>query len=115
MRIAPEAEEQLLAYPWPGNIREIRNTAERIVLLEKGETIRGTHLASLNQKAGDEERGGSQSALSPQGITLGEVEKNYIREALRIKQGNKVQAARILGITRSALLYRMEKYGIAER
>ncbi len=113
VRIALEAEEQLLAYPWPGNIREIRNMAERIVLLEKGDTILGTHLASLNQRVGDQESGWFRSAPSPQGITLGEVEKNYIREALRIKQGNKVQAARILGITRSALLYRMEKYGIA--
>jgi two-component system NtrC family response regulator len=115
VRIAPEAEEQLLAYSWPGNIREIRNMAERIVLLEKGDTIMGTHLASLNQKVGDQEHGGYRPALSPQGITLDEVEKNYIREALKIKQGNKVQAARILGITRSALLYRMEKYGITER
>jgi two-component system response regulator AtoC len=112
VRIAPEAEEQLLTYPWPGNIREIRNMAERIVLLEKGDTIRGTHLASLNQNAGDQERAVYRPALSAQGITLDEVEKNYIQEALRIKQGNKVQAARILGITRSALLYRMEKYGI---
>jgi two-component system, NtrC family, response regulator AtoC len=115
VRIAPEAEEQLLAYPWPGNIREIRNMAERIVLLEKGDTILGTHLASLSQHVGDQERGGYRPALSAQGITLDEVEKNYIQEALRIKQGNKVQAARILGITRSALLYRMEKYGIGER
>ena len=112
VRIAPEAEAQLLAYPWPGNIREIRNMAERIVLLEKGETILGGHLASLNQKAGDQDRGEPRSAISSQGMILDEVEKNYIREALRIKQGNKVQAARILGITRSALLYRMEKYGI---
>jgi len=114
VRIAPEAEEQLLAYPWPGNIREIRNMAERIVLLEQGDTILGAHLASLNQRMGDHESGWSRSALSPQGITLDEVEKNYIREALRIKRGNKVQAARILGITRSALLYRMEKFGIGE-
>ncbi|MBM4314906.1 MAG: sigma-54-dependent Fis family transcriptional regulator [Deltaproteobacteria bacterium] len=115
VRIAPEAEEQLLAYPWPGNIREIRNAAERIVLLEKGETIRGSHLASLNPKAGDQERSGLQPILPPQGIILDEIEKSYIREALRMKKGNKVQAARILGITRSALLYRMEKYGIAKR
>ncbi len=115
LRITPEAEEQLLAYPWPGNIREIRNMAERIVLLEKGETILGTHLAPLQQKMGDQERGECGPVLSPQGIILDEVEKKYIREALRIKKGNKVQAARILGITRSALLYRMEKYGIAAR
>jgi two-component system response regulator AtoC len=112
LRVDAEAEEQLLAYPWPGNVREVRNTAERIILLEKGDAILRTHLSSLSQKAGDREEMGRQPALSPQGIILDEVEKNYIREALRIKKGNKVQAARFLGITRSALLYRMEKYGI---
>jgi two-component system response regulator AtoC len=110
--IDADAEEQLLAYPWPGNVREIRNTAERIVLLEDGETIRRSHLACLGQKAGDRDEAGHQPALPPQGLILDEMEKNYIREALRLKKGNKLQAARILGITRSALLYRMEKYGI---
>lgn len=106
------AEEQLLAYPWPGNIREVRNTAERIVLLEKGERILGSHLSCLGQKGGDREGLDRQPAIALQGITLGEVEQNCIREALKIKRGNRVQAARLLGITRSALLYRMEKYGI---
>lgn len=112
LRIDADAEEQLLAYPWPGNVREIRNTAERIILLEKGDTILETHLSCLHQKHGDREERGRQPALSSQGIILDEVEKNYILEALKIKKGNKVQAARILGITRSALLYRMEKHGI---
>jgi transcriptional regulator with PAS, ATPase and Fis domain len=112
LRIDADAEEQLLAYPWPGNIREVRNTAERIILLEKGDAIRRAHLASLSRRAGDREEMGDQPSLSPQGVILDEVEKNYIREALRIKKGNKVQAAKFLGITRSALLYRMEKHGI---
>ncbi len=50
--------------------------------------------------------------IPPQGVILDEVERQYILEALRIKKGNKLQAAKILGISRSALLYRMEKYGI---
>jgi DNA-binding NtrC family response regulator len=112
LRIDVDAEEQLLAYPWPGNVREIRNTAERIILLEKGDAILRTHLSSLGQKVGDREGMGYQPSFSPQGIILDEVEKNYIREALKMKKGNKVQAAKFLGITRSALLYRMEKHGI---
>ena len=47
-----------------------------------------------------------------QGIVLDEVEKQYILEALRVTKGNKLQAAKLLGISRSALLYRMQKYGI---
>jgi two-component system, NtrC family, response regulator AtoC len=51
-------------------------------------------------------------AIPPGGIILDEVEKRFIVEALKIKKGNKLQAARILGISRSALIYRMGKYGI---
>jgi transcriptional regulator with PAS, ATPase and Fis domain len=87
VRIAPEAEEQLLAYPWPGNIREIRNMAERIVLLEKGDTILGTHLTSLNQKVGDPQRGECLPAVPPQGITLDEVEKKLHSRGLTDKAG----------------------------
>ncbi len=112
LMIDADAEEQLIAYPWPGNVREVRNTAERIILLEKGDRIHRSHLSSLSQKAGDREAMGHQPSLSPQGVILDDVEKNYIREALRMKKGNKVQAAKFLGITRSALLYRMEKHGI---
>ena len=54
--IDADAEEQLLAYSWPGNVREIRNTAERIILLEKGDRILGRHLSCLHQKTGDPER-----------------------------------------------------------
>jgi DNA-binding NtrC family response regulator len=110
--IDADAEEQLLAYSWPGNVREIRNTAERIILLEKGDRILGRHLSSLHQKPDDRNVWDGPASLSSQGVILDDVEKNYILEALRIKKGNKVQAAKILGISRSALLYRMEKHGI---
>jgi DNA-binding NtrC family response regulator len=110
--IDADAEEQLLSYSWPGNVREIRNTAERIILLEKGDRILGRHLSSLHQKPDDRNVWDGPASLSSQGVILDDVEKNYILEALRIKKGNKVQAAKILGISRSALLYRIEKHGI---
>lgn len=111
--LTPEAEERILAYPWPGNVRELRNAVERIVLLERGEKILPRHLSFLG---GHEEPQGqaaiSEITIPPQGIILDEVTKAYILEALRIKKGNKAQAARLLGISRSALLYRMDKYGM---
>lgn len=111
--ISREAEENILAYPWPGNVRELRNAIERIVLLEKGDAILGKHLAFLMGKEGEvEEKAEFKIHLPPQGIILEEVEKQYILEALKMKKGNKVKAANLLGISRSALLYRMEKYGI---
>jgi len=111
-RISKEAEEQILSYPWPGNVRELRNAVERIVLLEKGETILGKHFSFLGGREGQEEAISFNPTLPPQGIVLDEVEKAYILEALRLKKGNKIQAARMLGISRSALIYRMEKHGI---
>jgi two-component system response regulator AtoC len=113
VQISKEAEEKILFYPWTGNIRELRNTAERIVLLEKGDRILGKHLSFLS-KEGELPEGEIQFKLHlpSHGIVLDEVEKHYILEALKTKKGNKLQAAKMLGISRSALLYRMGKYGI---
>lgn len=109
VRISPEAEKILLSYPWPGNVRELRNTVERIILIEKGDTIEPNHLSFLPER---EVKIEFKPVIPPQGIILEEIEKSYILEALRMKKGNKMQAAKLLGISRSALLYRMEKYGI---
>jgi len=113
VQISQEAEERIVSYPWLGNIRELRNTAERIVLLEKGDTILGKHLSFLTGKEGtSEETARFQPFIPPQGIILDKVEKEYIFEALRMKKGNKSEAAKLLGVSRSALIYRIEKYGI---
>ena len=112
-QISKEAEETILSYSWTGNIREIRNAVERIVLLEKGDTILGKHLSFLTgEERASEETVRFKPFIPPQGIILDEVEREYILEALRVKKGNKSEAAKMLGISRSALIYRIEKYGI---
>jgi two-component system, NtrC family, response regulator AtoC len=111
-RIAPEAEEKMLAHPWLGNIRELRNAVERIVLLEKGDTILDRHFSFLGVEGVQQDTVSFKPFIPLQGIVLEEVEKAYLLEALRMKKGNKNQAAKLLGISRSALLYRMEKYGM---
>ena len=113
VQISEEAEERILSYPWLGNVREIRNTAERILLLEKGDTVLGKHLSFLaGKEEPSEETARFKPFIPPEGIILDKVEKEYILEALRIKKGNKSEAAKMLGISRSALIYRMQKYGI---
>jgi len=113
VQISEEAEERILSYPWLGNVREIRNTAERILLLEKGDTVLGKHFSFLTGKEEpSEETARFKPFIPPEGIILDKVEKEYILEALRIKKGNKSEAAKMLGISRSALIYRMQKYGI---
>jgi len=109
LNISKEAEQIIQSYSWPGNIRELRNAVERIILLESGDTIIEKHLGFLKEK---EEKIEFKPIIPPQGIILDEVEKHYIIEALKMKKGNKLQAAKILGISRSALLYRMSKYGL---
>jgi two-component system NtrC family response regulator len=112
LQLSGEAEERIFAYPWPGNVRELRNTVERIVLLERGDTILEKHLAFLGGRDEGRPKPSLQPIIPPQGVVLDEVVKEYILEALRMKKGNQVQTARLLGISRSALLYRMNKYGI---
>ena len=113
LQTSKEAEEKILSYSWTGNVRELRNAVERIVLLEKGDTILGKHLSFLAGKEGpSDETVRFKPFIPPQGIILDEVEKEYILEALRIKKGNKSEAAKMLGISRSALLYRAQKHGI---
>jgi len=114
VQISQEAEERILSYPWPGNIRELRNAVERIVLLEKGDAILKKQVSFLGgeKESIREEAYPFKPFIPPQGIVLDDVEKEYLLEALKMKKGNKNQAAKILGISRSALLYRMEKYGI---
>jgi len=112
IQISKEAEERMLAYPWLGNIRELRNAVERIILLERGDTILGKHLSFLSEKEDPPGKISLAPRIPSHGIVLEDVEKAYILEALKMKKGNKIQAAKMLGITRSALIYRMEKYGI---
>jgi len=113
VQISKEAEERILSYSWYGNIRELRNAVERIILLERGDSILGRHFSFLGREEAQREEGGAfKPVIPPQGIILGGVEKEYILEALRMSKSNKAQAAKLLGISRSALIYRMEKYGI---
>ncbi len=109
IHISQNAELMIHSYSWPGNVRELRNAVERIVLLENGDTITENHLNFLKEK---EERFEFKPILPPHGVILEDIEKKYIIEALKIKKGNKLQAAKMLGISRSALLYRMAKYGL---
>jgi two-component system response regulator AtoC len=126
-RVSPEALRLLMAYSWPGNVRELRNLVERVMILEKGDTILAEHLppeitsptaaGRETGAAGSSENaappGAAQYRLPPTGVCLDEVEKDLVRQALEAAEGNQTRAAQLLGISRDQLRYRMQKFGFA--
>jgi len=108
--LSAEANQLLASYPWPGNIRELRNVLERAFILCEAETIEVEHLPpellSVPLSRTDE---ASFFKLPPEGISLAAVERDLIRQALEVSGGNQVRAARLLGVSRDVLRYRMKK------
>ena len=106
--ISPAARKLFEGYAWPGNVRELRNVIERIVLLETGDAVLPCHLPGelLNSSPS-----GSRSAPSADRCSES-TEKERIVQTLERTGGNVVRAARLLGLKRGALRYRMDKYGI---
>jgi DNA-binding NtrC family response regulator len=108
------ALESLRAYAWPGNVRELRNLAERMVVLFHGGLVEAGNLpAEIRQGSGLAASPDKGFRLPDRGLVLDELEADMIRQALQRTQGNRSRAARLLGLTRDTLLYRLKKYAIA--
>jgi len=111
----PEAEKLLLSYGWPGNVRELRNVIERIVVLETGEKVLPDHLPKeilFRKGPVVASTMGAGISLPEAGLSLDDVEKNLILQALEKAGGNKTQAAKLLGITYDSLRYQIKKFGL---
>jgi DNA-binding NtrC family response regulator len=111
--ISPAAVDRLLEYSWPGNVRELENTIERSLVLASGETLQAGDMRIEAARSVSSASTQSQTApLLPEGETLEHWEQMMIKEALRRANGNKSQAARMLGLTRNALRYRLSQMGM---
>ncbi len=108
--ISSEVKEILLKYIWPGNIRELRNTIERIILLEEGDTLLPEHLSAIYEIVGKKPE--VEFDLSRDGIDYEETIKTLIKEALKQTQGNVSKAAQYLNIPAYKLRYQIKKYGL---
>jgi len=112
-RLSPEALRALEAHDWPGNARQLRNVLERTVLLQDEDVIEVRSLPP--EIAGARERAriaAGAFVLPSEGVDLEELERDLIRQALEQSGGNKSRAARLLGLSRDTLRYRVEKYGM---
>lgn len=107
---SPEGLHKLQQYDWPGNIRELQNVVERSIILRSGPEIAAQDI--LLSGSGEQVHP-ERFQLPPEGISLEEVEKSLIEQALSRAGGNRSQAARLLQIPRHVLIYRLEKFGIA--
>jgi len=109
--LGDDALAALRAYPWPGNVRELRNVLERAILLTRSEELHVDLLAGFLRRsdAGTTPAGFS---LPEGGVRLEELERDLLRQALERAKGNRTRAAALLGLSRHALRYRMEKHEI---
>ncbi len=108
-RYSIKAIEHCQRYSWPGNVRELKNFCERMVILLSGKNINVENLP-LEMQSEQKAKITNPYTLPEGGIVLEQVEAQLINQALDQAHGNQSKAARLLGLTRSALLYRLKKY-----
>ena len=108
-RYSVKAIEHCQRYAWPGNIRELKNFCERMVILLSGKTITVDNLP-LEMKVEQKAKIAVPFSLPEGGVILEQLEAQLISQAMDKSHGNQSKAARLLGLTRSALLYRMKKH-----
>ena len=104
-----EALRRLQGYGWPGNVREVRNAIERAMLLAEGPTLEAGDFPLLGGRPQD----AHGIALPADGVSLEELERSLVVQALERSGGNQTRAATLLGLNRDQIRYRIEKFGLA--
>jgi two-component system response regulator HydG len=107
-RMAPEALQVCQRFPWPGNVRQLRNTVERLVITCREPVV---NIPDLPDFLREHDRNTTTFTVRP-GTPLAEVEKMLIRQTLMHVTTNREEAAKALGISRRALQYKLKEYGL---
>ena len=110
--LADDVIEALAAQPWPGNVRDLENTIERLVVLAEGPVIERGFLEAVANLRPTSANHADDSELSIKKATRA-IEQVLIKRALGVTQGNRTNAAKLLEISHRALLYKMKEYGIS--
>ena len=118
VKMSKNVEKILVSCKWEGNVRELKNCIERAVILCKGDLITEEHLPSVlvKESLSNYDNGKYKIvkmmdiSLPPEGISLDELEKHLVLQALKKSKNNKTKAAKLLGLSRGTFRYRLEKY-----
>ncbi len=122
--VSENGRQALLNYRWPGNIRELKNTLERSVLLGSGKMLEQSHFQFQSGSRPGEDLpellpGILRNPLPASGVDLeglvNEFEESLVRKAYESAKGNQTEAARLLGLNRDKFRYRLKQYGIREK
>jgi two-component system response regulator AtoC len=115
-QISNEALSALMLHDWPGNVRELENCIERSIVMGEGDTIMPSDLpTAISDEAGKLTDNEIIDEIPANGVSLDQIEKNLMIKALDQSKWNQTEAAKMLGITRRKLQYRMDKYGISAK
>ena len=113
LHIAADTLNKLQRYPWPGNVRELENVIHRAIALNEGSLVLPEDLPQ-NIQGGQVEVKGFYIELPPNGINLEALEKSLLQAALTKTNGNQTQSAKLLGLSRPALIYRLQKFNLKQ-
>jgi DNA-binding NtrC family response regulator len=113
--VTPEALKKLMAYSWPGNVRELKNCAEQAVLLARDSRVHPDTIAlRTSHQEGDAATAGGPAAGAGEGLSRGgQLNRARVEAVIEETNWNVARAARVLGISRDTLRYRIRKYGLS--
>lgn len=116
LHLSPAAMDMMMAYHWPGNVRQLEHTIERAVIMTNSAAIQPEHIQLPHRESSGGQQPRQDLVIRFEGKTMRElvqeVEREAIFRALQKERGNKLQTAKRLGISRRALLYKIQMYGL---
>lgn len=109
--LSEETQNALTAFDWPGNVRQLMNVVQNMIVVAEGDRLELRHLPEEMRAAGDGDHVDSGIDAAA-GLSLDQIEKHAIRNALRVTAGNREQAAKMLGIGERTLYRKLKEYGL---
>ena len=109
--ITPQAQQLLMGYSWPGNVRQLRNVVDNMVILSNSDELGPETLPAEIRPSGGHAAGFD---MNVGGVPLNQLEREAIRNTLKMTNGNREQAAKILGIGERTLYRKIKEYGLTE-